>query len=123
MEILLGSCNPSKKHSVELAIKELKLNAEVLCYDAKSNVNSKPIGFEIIRGAENRNASLKTWAAENQIEYDYLCSIEGGFALDENGLPFVTTYAIVEDKTGKKSTAYGCVYTSVELHIQYFRHI
>ena len=36
--------------------------------------------------------------------YDYLCAIEGGFSLDENGLPFVVTYCILEDTFGKKST-------------------
>ncbi len=48
--------------------------------------------------------ALKEYAIKNEIEYDYLCSIEGGFSLDENGLPFVVTYCISEDKYGKKST-------------------
>lgn len=69
-----------------------------------SNTNDKPIGYEIIRGTENRNLGLKEYAINNKITYDYLCAIEGGFSVDENGLPFVVTYCIVEDKNGKKST-------------------
>ena len=32
-----------------------------------------------------------------------MCSIEGGFSLDENGLPFVVTYCITENNLGQKS--------------------
>ena len=105
MKILLGSNNPSKYSALEKALEELKIpEYEIITYDAKSNVSSKPIGFEIIRGAENRNNYLKEYAEKNNITYDYLCSIEGGFSLDENGLPFVITYVIVENGVGKKST-------------------
>ena len=105
MKILLGSKNPSKKRALEKALNKLNINNyEIITHDAKSNVDSKPIGFEIIRGAENRNKDLVKYAKENNIEYDYLCSIEGGFSLDENGLPFVVTYCIMENRVGKKST-------------------
>lgn len=105
MIILLGSKNPSKLNSLEIALKKLNFSEyEIITYDAPSSTNSKPIGYEIIRGAENRNLSLKQYATNNNIQYDYLCSIEGGFSLDENGLPFVVTYCIIEDKFGKKST-------------------
>lgn len=105
MKILLGSKNPSKRNAVKMALEKLGLDEyEIIPYDVPSNTNSKPIGYEIIRGAENRNLALKEYAINNKIEYDYLCSIEGGFSLDENGLPFVVTYCIVEDKSGKKST-------------------
>lgn len=105
MKILLGSTNPSKKNAVEIALKKLKFKEyEIIPYDTPSNTHSKPIGYEIIRGAENRNLALKEHAIKNNVKYDYLCSIEGGFSLDENGLPFVVTYCIIEDKDGKKST-------------------
>lgn len=105
MKVLLGSKNPSKRNALEIALKKLNFNNfEIISYDAPSSTNTKPIGYEIIRGAENRNLVLKQYAIENNIEYDYLCSIEGGFSLDENGLPFVVTYCITEDKFGKKST-------------------
>lgn len=105
MKILLGSKNPSKKKALEIALKMLGFDGyEIISYNAPSNTNSKPIGYEIIRGAENRNFILKEYAVNNEIEYDFLCSIEGGFSLDENGYPFVVTYCITEDKFGKKST-------------------
>ena len=105
MKVLVGSINPSKIRAVKEAFKKLKIqNVEVIGVKAESNVPSKPIGFEILRGCENRNNFLKRYANLEKIDYDYLCSIEGGFSLDENGLPFVVTYALVEDKNGKKST-------------------
>lgn len=105
MKILLGSKNPSKKNALELALEKLGYsNYEISSFEVPSNTSSKPIGYEIIRGAENRNTELKKIAHNQKIEYDYLCSIEGGFSLDENGLPFVITYCIIEDKYDKKST-------------------
>lgn len=105
MKILLGSTNPSKKQSLELALAKLRLDDyEIIEYPAKSNVPSRPIGFEIIRGAENRNKELKEYARNNGIAYDYLCSIEGGFSIDETGLPFIVTYCVSETKEGRKST-------------------
>ena len=103
--MLLGSKNSSKLRALESAIKQLNItNYEIITYEVNSKTSSKPIGFEIIRGAENRNQALKEIAINNNIDYDFLCSIEGGFSLDENGLPFVVTYCIIENKEGKKST-------------------
>ena len=105
MIFLLGSKNPSKKIALELGLQKLNIDKfEILPFVVESETSSKPIGYEIIRGAENRNKNLKKIAIENNIYYDYLCSIEGGFSLDENGLPFVVTYCVIEDKYGKKST-------------------
>ena len=105
MKILLGSENPSKKESLEKALGILGIiDYEIITFTVDSGVHSKPIGFEISRGLENRNKALKVKAFENNIEYDYLCAIEGGFSLDENGLPFVVTYCTIEDSCGKKST-------------------
>ncbi len=88
-----------------MALAQLKLaNAEIFTVDVKSNVPSKPIGFEIVRWCENGDAGLKEYATANDIKYDYICSIEGGYLPDENGLPYVVTYAVVEDNLGNKST-------------------
>lgn len=101
--IILGSKNISKKLAVESALNELEISDfEIVCLDSKSNVSDQPIGYEIIRGADNRNQESKLYATQNGIDYTYLCAIEGGFSLDENGLPFVVTYAIIEDANGKK---------------------
>ena len=59
-------------------------------------------GYEIIRGANNRNKFLKDYSLKEKIDYDYLCSIEGGYIIDESGFPFVVTYCLVEDRTGSK---------------------
>jgi len=105
MKIVLTSTNPSKKKALENALLDLELSDyEINCIKVNSDVPSKPIGYEIIRGADNRNQNAKDYVLKNNLEYDYLCSIEGGFSLDENGLPFVVTYVIVEDNNGKKST-------------------
>lgn len=104
-KILLGSKNPSKKLALELALNDLGIKEyDIVDILALSNVDSRPIGYEIIRGADNRNKYLKEYAKEHNIKYDYLCSIEGGYSLDENGLPFVVTYCIIEDNKGKRST-------------------
>jgi inosine/xanthosine triphosphatase len=105
MNIILTSLNPSKKRSLEMALKDLNIDGfEITCIKVNSNVPSKPIGFEIIRGANNRNHNAKEEISKKNIKYDYLCSVEGGFSLDENGIPFVVTYAIIENAHGKKST-------------------
>ena len=105
MIILLGSKNLAKTNAVDKALIKLGIEEyEIIPVAVESNTNSKPVGYEIIRGAENRNIGLKEYALENKISYDYLCSIEGGYSVDENGLPFVVTYCVIEDKFGKKST-------------------
>lgn len=105
MIIFLGSINQSKKRSLKMALLELGIDEfDIKCFDSASSVNSKPIGYEIIRGADNRNQETKKYANILGMKYDYLCAVEGGFSLDENGLPFVVTYAIIEDIDGKKST-------------------
>lgn len=105
MKIILGSENPSKKRAIELALRELGVSeVEIICVKSEPSVSSRPIGYEIIKGADNRNKSSREYALKNKIDFDYLCAIEGGFSLDENGLPFVVTYSIVESANGKKST-------------------
>ena len=105
MLILLSSENPSKKRSLELALKSLHIaDYEIQTYKVESGVHNQPIGYEITRGALNRNMGLKKIAQEKNLQYDYLCSIEGGFSTDENGLPFVGTYCVIENAVGYKST-------------------
>lgn len=105
MIIILTSKNPSKKRSLEFALKELGIiDYEIICISSDSKVSSKPIGIEIIRGAENRNKSALEYASKNNIIFDYLCSIEGGYTIDEMGHYFITTYSVVEDNKGKLST-------------------
>lgn len=105
MIIILTSKNPSKKRSLDLALKELGIkDYEILCIPTASEVSSKPIGIEIIRGAENRNKNALKYALKNNITFDYLCSVEGGYTIDEMGHYFITTYSVIEDNKGKLST-------------------
>lgn len=58
MKILLGSKNPSKLRAVEIALSKMNIeNFEIIPYDVQSETSSKPTGYEIIRGAENRNSN------------------------------------------------------------------
>ncbi len=121
MIVLIGSLNPSKIEAVKIAFETLGFReVEFIGADAKSGVPSKPIGFEILRGCENRNKCLKEYAKVNGIKYDYLCSVEGGFSLDENGLPFVVTYAIVENAKGKESTGKSL---GIRLNREMYRYV
>jgi len=105
MVVALASLNPSKKKSLEAALKLLKIDYdEIIAIKVDSNVSSKPVGYEIIRGADNRNKASKSFLNKVGLEYDYLCAIEGGCSIDENGIPFIVTYVIIEDRKGKKST-------------------
>lgn len=59
MKIILGSQNPSKRRSLELALSELQINdVEIICLDSKFDVNSKPIGYEIIRDYMKMNTFM-----------------------------------------------------------------
>lgn len=121
MKILLGSENPSKLKSIELALNELGITEfNITCLKSESGVSSEPIGYDIVKGADNRNQNLKKYAIENKISYDYLCSIEGGFSVDEYGLPFLVSYAIVEDATGKKSTGKSL---GIRLTLEMFNYV
>lgn len=105
MKILLGSNNESKRKSLERALYELEIiDYEIISYEVESGTNSKPIGYEILRGAEHRNNCLRDIANVSNIQYDYLCSIEGGFEVDQNGIPSIVTYCIIEDKDNNMST-------------------
>ena len=122
MVILLGSKNKSKRMSLELALDTLQIrDYEILSFDVPSGVNSKPIGYEIIRGADNRNLELKKIALDKNIKYDYLCSIEGGYEVDGNGIPYIVTYAIIEDKNERKSTGKSLGLRLTKIMFNYLR--
>jgi inosine/xanthosine triphosphatase len=102
VNIILGSLSPSKKEAVELALNQLQIdNVNIISINSESLVSSKPIGNEIIEGAKNRNIASKKYANDNNIDYDFLCAIEGGFDLDNNGIPFTVTYVVIENKKGE----------------------
>ena len=101
MEIILGSNNISKKNSIILALNELNIiDYEITCVGIDSNVSSKPINEETLIGALNRNYNLLHYCEKNNITFDLLISIEGGYeqVLDNY---FIVTYASIMDNNGE----------------------
>lgn len=99
MKIILGSNNNSKKEAIELALDELGItNFNTECLAVPSNVSSKPINEETLIGAKNRNIELFRYCLENNIDYDYLISIEGGYEQIDEDNYFIVTYACTYDK-------------------------
>ncbi len=114
MNIILGSLNESKKRSIIFALEKLGINdCNITLFDAKSNVSSKPINDEILLGAKNRNDNLCEIVINNNIDFDLIISIEGGFekVLDKY---FIVTYAVILDNKGNEfiGKSYGLEITN-----------
>lgn len=122
MVIMLGSKNPSKKRSLVGALKELNMEGKVLAFEVDSGVRERPMGIEIVKGAENRTANLKEIALEERIDYDYLCSIEGG-AVMEDGMPYIISYCVIEDKYGKVNIGKSIALSITEELYEYIRDV
>ncbi|MFI3261122.1 MAG: DUF84 family protein [bacterium] len=105
MKVMLSSQNKSKKESLINGLKELNLEGiEVYPYKVETGVSGQPINEAIMQGCLNRNEELKKIAYEECINYDLLCSIEGGFEYDHNKIPYIVTYVVFEDKKGTITT-------------------
>ena len=99
MKVVLGSENISKKEAIMIAFNELGFfDVEVINVPVSSSVSSKPLNNDILIGAENRNHELINYCLSNDIDYDYLISIEGGFEEINNNY-FIVSYACVYDRT------------------------
>ena len=102
MKIILGSKNKSKKEAIELALKQLNVSDyEIESIEAPSHVSSKPINGETLLGAHNRNQEVRKYCLQNNIFYDLLISIEGGYEQIEDYY-FIVTYASIIDKEGNE---------------------
>lgn len=102
MKIILGSTNVSKQRSILLAMKELGYDdVSIIPVSVNSQVNSKPINAETLVGARNRNKNLYNYCVENDISFDLLVSIEGGYEKIDNTY-FIVTYASILDKNGNE---------------------
>lgn len=100
MNILIGSKNVSKERSIKLALNELGytcVNTKMI--EVNSLVSSKPLNEETLIGVQNRNANLYNYAISNNISFDYLISIEGGYEKVGDAY-FIVTYASVRDING-----------------------
>lgn len=99
IKIILGSQNNSKKEAIIIALIELGIdNFEIESLEVDSYVSSKPINGEILTGAHNRNQELLKYCIENNINFDLLISIEGGYE-QINDYYFIITYASIMDSS------------------------
>lgn len=69
--------------------------------NVNSLVSSKPINDETLIGAKNRNHGLYNYCMENDISFDLLISIEGGYEQIDNTY-FIVTYASILDQNGNE---------------------
>lgn len=100
MKIILGSNNNSKKRAIEKALEKLNISDfNIELFAVESLVSSKPIDSEMINGAMNRNRNLLKYCQNNNINYDLLISIEGGYE-QVGDYYFLVTYASIFDSLG-----------------------
>ncbi len=100
MKIILGSENKSKIDSIALALENLNIHDfEIIFLSVPSHVSSRPINEETLIGAHNRNEEVKKYCLENNVLYDYLISIEGGYE-QVGEYYFIVTYTSIVDKSG-----------------------
>lgn len=93
MKIIVGSENMSKIRSVRLTLEKLNIsNVDIVGISVESMVSSKPLNDETLKGAINRNNSLYKHCINNEIDFDLLISIEGGYEQVLNNY-FIITYA------------------------------
>ena len=102
MKILLGSKNPSKANAIKLAMQSIGYNdIKITPIDVPSQVSSKPINEETLIGAQNRNKNLYKYCQENNIDFDWLISIEGGYEQVNNTYFIVTYVSIIDNKNNE----------------------
>ena len=100
MKVILGSTNVSKQRSILIAMKELGIDdVSIELVNVNSLVSSKPINDETLIGARNRNKNLYNYCIENNISFDLLISIEGGYEQIDDAY-FIVTYASILDQNG-----------------------
>ena len=100
MKVVLGSTNVSKQRSILIAMKELEIDdVSIELVNVNSLVSSKPINDETLIGARNRNKNLYNYCIENNISFDLLISIEGGYEQIDDTY-FIVTYASILDQSG-----------------------
>ncbi len=102
MKIALGSKNVSKQRSILIAMTELGFDdVSITTVDVNSSVSSRPINDETLIGARNRNKNLYNYCMENDISFDLLISIEGGYEQIDDTY-FIVTYASILDQKGNE---------------------
>lgn len=103
IKILLGCESIKARKTLEGALEDLGFyQPEIISFHTSSEIHEKLIDHKIIESVEKRNLALKTIAFENNIQYDYLCSIESGISVEGKSEPFIVTYCITENRFGEK---------------------
>lgn len=100
MKVIVGSKNISKENSIKIALNNLHIDEYTIkSYSTESFVSSKPIDDDTLKGAINRNNNLLKYCQENNIDFDLLISIEGGYEQIDD-FYFIVTYASIIDTNG-----------------------
>lgn len=116
MKIVLTSKNESKKRSIEKALKKFKIkDYSIDLIKSKSDVNSRPIGDDTLKGAINR---IKNLNKEN-LEYDLYISIEGGYEQILNKY-FIVSYCVIIDKNNNEYIGKS---SSLEITEKMYKHV
>lgn len=104
MNIILGSENTSKERAIRIALEELNIeDATITKIAVDSKVSSRPIDENTLIGAKNRNQALLEYCKDNNIPFDLLISIEGGYE-EVAGEYYIVTYASIINRDGKEFT-------------------
>uniref|UniRef100_A0A6C0H754 inosine/xanthosine triphosphatase n=1 Tax=viral metagenome TaxID=1070528 RepID=A0A6C0H754_9ZZZZ len=101
--IYLASLNQNKKNAVYDVFKEHFINNQIIlhCVNVDSNVSQQPFDNETYHGAKNRINNLYDHVLQNNLEYNYLVSIENGVMTDllSHNLIYDTCFCFIYDKT------------------------
>jgi non-canonical (house-cleaning) NTP pyrophosphatase len=104
LKVVLGSTSESKKSSIDKAFNDLDIfDYEIVSVPVDSKVSSKPINEEILIGAKNRNNELLDYCKSNNIDFDILISIEGGYEQVGNSYFLVSYASTYNAKTGNEA--------------------
>lgn len=120
MQVILSSTNITKVNSVREAFKKCyDCEVDVLGVRIDSGVNKRPINEEILIGAKHRNKKIRQFCKENNVEFDFLVSIEGGYEkkLDKC---YIISYVVITDKAGDEYTSQSI---GLQISRKMFEHV
>ena len=104
MKVLIGTKNKSKIEGAKKAFDMYFDNVEIEGINVESDVSKQPVNDEIFKGSINRVNNLEEYVKENNIDFDYLISVESGIInLYDNW--FIISISYIKDKKG--CTSFG----------------
>lgn len=110
MTVFVGSTNPVKLHAVQLALRDVYPDAQVLGFETESGVGDQPLSDEeTMLGARNRaRAALAAGQVAHPEVTDVLgLGLEGGvFSTKQDGM-WSTVWVVVADPAGQLYEANG----------------